>query len=183
MSKGYDSDNEKKSISWEAIGIFLTILAMIAQQYPDFAPACIVIAIFVFGAALLRSPIEALIGGGLAGLLVILQSIIPGFIDNAIVLAGTIMASFVRSIMPARFGCGQALVGHVLFGFGLFFTDRSLGRKWIWPIFPIYAIIDLMLATQNIDPFTGDFGGYTFFFSLAVYLLSFIDILLVCRSR
>ena len=72
---------------------------------------------------------------------------------------------------------------HLLLGFGLFYVDKSLGRKWIYPIVVFYAIIDVGLKLLSIEPFQSNFGFITFLISLGIYVLGFVDVLLTCRSR
>jgi len=72
---------------------------------------------------------------------------------------------------------------HLLFGFGLFYVDRSIRRKWVYPALILYAILDVGLASQGIEPFeSADFGGGTFVLALGIYLLSFIDVVIACRK-
>ena len=76
-----------------------------------------------------------------------------------------------------------AIVLHFLFGFGLFYLDRSLRRRWVYPAFPLYMTFDLAMATRGVELFESDFGMWTFFFAAALWGLSLIDVIWSCRSR
>ena len=75
--------------------------------------------------------------------------------------------------------CWKAIAWHLLLGFGLIYVDSNLNRRWIYPIFPLYAILDFVLADWEIKPFRGDFGIITFFISIGIYLISFIDVIII----
>ena len=83
----------------------------------------------------------------------------------------------------SRPSCWKAIGFHLLFGFGLFYADNDIKRKWVYPIVIFYAIIDVFFASQNISPFIDDFGYLTFLASLGIYVLSFIDVIIICRNR
>lgn len=83
-----------------------------------------------------------------------------------------------------RLSYWKAAGSHPLLGFGLFYVDTGLRRRWFYPIFPLYAIFDLFMAYLRVEPFeSSSFGGTTFFVSLGIYALSFIDVMVTCRSR
>jgi hypothetical protein len=78
----------------------------------------------------------------------------------------------------------KAVGSHLLLGFGLFYVDNSLRRKWLYPIFPLYAILDYFLgAMLHVPPFAAIFGPVTFIGSLVIYALSFVDVIWSCRTR
>ena len=73
---------------------------------------------------------------------------------------------------------------HLLLGFGLFYIDIRLKRRWLYVALPLYAIIDLILGPGlRIQPFKGGFGSVTFVLSLSLYALSFIDVGVSCHRR
>lgn len=67
---------------------------------------------------------------------------------------------------------------HLFFGFGFYYVDKMVQRKFIYPIAGFYALIDLLLANANVKPFeTEEFGLTTFIISLAIcYLIGYIDV-------
>lgn len=67
---------------------------------------------------------------------------------------------------------------HLIFGIGLFYVDKSVQRKYLYPAFGFYALIDVILGPGfEIEPFAGIFGGVTFIISLFVcYLIGYIDV-------
>jgi hypothetical protein len=73
----------------------------------------------------------------------------------------------------------KAIGFHILFGFGMFYVDNKAARRWIYPIFPIYAVIDYILGMVLIvKPFDStEFGAYTFILALGIYLFSFRDVI------
>lgn len=77
----------------------------------------------------------------------------------------------------------RAVGVHLLFGVGLFYVNRKARRRWVYPVFPLYALFDAILGPgMGIEPFESDeFGFTTFIISLCLYLVSFIDVLLTCR--
>jgi hypothetical protein len=76
-----------------------------------------------------------------------------------------------------------ALGLHILFGFGLFYVDKKAKRKWLYPGIVFYAILDVLLGPMsNVEPFRSSFGEYTFFIALAIWALSFIDVIISCRN-
>ena len=78
----------------------------------------------------------------------------------------------------------RALGFHLLLGFGLFYVDCRLKRRWLYVAFPLYALIDAILGPGlAIDPFAGDFGQATFYLALALYLLSFVDVAITGRRH
>jgi hypothetical protein len=77
----------------------------------------------------------------------------------------------------------KAIGYHLLLGFGLFYIDKAVKRKWLYPIIVFYAIMDIFLASQYVSPFEiAEFGGTTFFISLGIYVLSFLDVILTCKA-
>ncbi len=71
----------------------------------------------------------------------------------------------------------------MLFGFGLFYVDKETKRKWLYPLILSYAVLDLILASYQVEPFRStEFGGYTFITALGIYILSFIDVIVACRK-
>jgi hypothetical protein len=78
----------------------------------------------------------------------------------------------------------KALGSHLLFGFGLFYVDKTIKRKWLYPIFILYTIFDIFMAGQQIQPFlSADFGATTFGISFGLYIISFVDVILTCEAR
>jgi tRNA A-37 threonylcarbamoyl transferase component Bud32 len=75
-----------------------------------------------------------------------------------------------------------AIIFHVLFGFGLFYVDIKAKRKWLYPGIVLYPILDILLAGSGVEPFTSSFGEFTFFTALAIWALSFIDVIISCRK-
>ena len=67
---------------------------------------------------------------------------------------------------------------HLFFGIGFFYVDKSAQRKYLYPTFGLYALLDIILGPiLEIEPFKGDFGGYTFLISLVVcYIIGYIDL-------
>jgi serine/threonine protein kinase len=73
-----------------------------------------------------------------------------------------------------------AIVWHLLFGFGLFYVDNRLKRKWIYPVVAILASIAYYYLA-NVDYIV--LALYIFFSLSGIWLLSFVDVLLTCRKR
>jgi hypothetical protein len=67
---------------------------------------------------------------------------------------------------------------HLLFGVGFFYVDKTIQRKFLYPAFGLYALLDLILGPGlDIEPFKGDFGGVTFVISLVLcYLIGYVDV-------
>lgn len=66
---------------------------------------------------------------------------------------------------------------HLFFGVGFFYVDRTIQRKFLYPAFGFYALLDVILSGLGIEPFAGDFGPVTFVISLVVcYLIGYIDV-------
>lgn len=67
---------------------------------------------------------------------------------------------------------------HLLLGIGFFYVDKSVNRKYLYPFFGGYALLDLILGPGlAIEPFDGGFGGVTFTISLIIcYLIGYIDV-------
>ena len=72
----------------------------------------------------------------------------------------------------------KALGFHLCLGLGLFYVDSRLKRKWLYVVFPLYAIIDFILGPGlSIPPFSNEeFGFTTFVVALVLYGLSFLDV-------
>jgi hypothetical protein len=72
----------------------------------------------------------------------------------------------------------KVFLAHLFFGFGFYYVDKSVSRKFIYPIFGLYALVDPILASLNIKPFKSDeFGFTTFIISLTIcYLIGYIDV-------
>jgi hypothetical protein len=73
----------------------------------------------------------------------------------------------------------KAIGWHLLFGFGLFYVDNRLKRKWIYPVVAIITPVAYYLASVDYN----DLAAYTFFGLSGIWLLSFFDVLLTCRKR
>jgi serine/threonine protein kinase len=69
---------------------------------------------------------------------------------------------------------------HLLCGFGLYYVDRSLKRKWIYPASCI--AIFFLLLTYSMSP-TNDIVILLFTLALMVYLGGFVDVILACRDQ
>lgn len=83
--------------------------------------------------------------------------------------------------LPSYF---KAFGFHLLLGFGLFYVDNRLPRRWVHLVPPFYAVIDLILAAGfGLEPFRSEFGGWSFIIALILYGLSFIDVGITCRNR
>jgi hypothetical protein len=67
---------------------------------------------------------------------------------------------------------------HLLFGVGFFYVDKTIQRKYLYPVFGLYALLDVILGPGlDIEPFAGYFGGVTFVISLVIcYLIGYIDV-------
>ena len=67
---------------------------------------------------------------------------------------------------------------HLLFGMGFFYVDKTIQRKFLYPAFGLYALLDVILGPGlDIEPFAEDFGFVTFCISLVVcYLIGYIDV-------
>ncbi len=67
---------------------------------------------------------------------------------------------------------------HLFFGFGFYYVDKTVQRKFIYPIAGFYALLDILLANANVKPFeTDEFGLTTFIISLVIcYLIGYIDV-------
>lgn len=78
-----------------------------------------------------------------------------------------------------------ASASHVFLGCGLFYLRSSGWRRWVYPLFPIYAVLDYVLGViVGKDPFrTNEFGATTFGISVALFAVSFLDIVFVCRAQ
>ena len=74
----------------------------------------------------------------------------------------------------------KAIGFHLLSGFGLFYVDNSLWRKWLYPILPLWALLDYLAAVTGFDVFTDPTEAV---FALFLYSLSFMDVIITCRSR
>lgn len=69
-------------------------------------------------------------------------------------------------------------------GLGLFYVDRSLRRKWFYVWLLPYAFFDAVMASLNVSLFrSNEFGGTTFFLTLTIYCVSFVDVMLICRRQ
>jgi hypothetical protein len=78
----------------------------------------------------------------------------------------------------------KALGFHLLLGCGLFYVDRQRGRWWVYCAASVYAIVDAMLGrVYGLRPFAGGFGFYTFAAAMTLYLLSFVDVVMLCQAR
>jgi hypothetical protein len=73
----------------------------------------------------------------------------------------------------------KAIIRHLLLGFGLFYVDKQLKRKWIYPVVAIITPISYYIVWV----YDYELAGYTFFGSSGIWLLSFVDVLLTCRKR
>lgn len=76
-----------------------------------------------------------------------------------------------------------ALISHLLFGLGLFYIDKEVSRKWIYPLIIIYSIIDILLAINGVKPFKNGFGGISLLVCIIIYLLSFIDVFVTMHNK
>lgn len=68
---------------------------------------------------------------------------------------------------------------HLFFGLGFFYVDKTVQRKYLYPAFGLYALLDVILGPGlDIEPFdTEEFGLTTFIISLVVcYLIGYIDV-------
>lgn len=67
---------------------------------------------------------------------------------------------------------------HLFFGFGFYYVDKKVQRKFIYPISGFYALLDILLASANVKPFkTDEFGLSTFILSVVIcYLIGYIDV-------
>ena len=75
----------------------------------------------------------------------------------------------------------KAIQLHFIFGIGLFYVKSKSKRKWIYPLFPLYGLIGSILAANSYN-FMYDPFGISACYSLMIFSLSFIDVLLSCRS-
>ena len=48
--------------------------------------------------------------------------------------------------------CLKAFGFHLLLGCGLFYLDRRAKRRWLYVIPPLYALMDVVLAVNHIEP-------------------------------
>lgn len=67
---------------------------------------------------------------------------------------------------------------HLLLGFGFFYVDKSIQRKYIYPFFGTLALIDLLLGpVLDIEPFADTFGLVIFIICLIIcYVFGYIDV-------
>ena len=67
---------------------------------------------------------------------------------------------------------------HLLFGVGFFYVDKTIQRKFLYPAFGLYALLNLILGPGlHIKPFYNDFGEVTFYISLVLcYPIGYIDV-------
>jgi hypothetical protein len=75
-----------------------------------------------------------------------------------------------------------AILAHLFFGFGLFYVDKSLKRKWLYPLM-VFSI--LFISTVFSLLFNGNDSSLLVCFGsivLLVSMLSFLDVILTCRS-
>ena len=78
----------------------------------------------------------------------------------------------------------RALVAHLCFGFGPWYQGRAGWKAFIYPIAFLYGILDVVLAWQGIEPFeSSEFGGTTFYLALGLYVVGFIDVIVIWRKR
>lgn len=82
-----------------------------------------------------------------------------------------------------------ALLAHI-FGCGLYYVDKSINRKWIYPTSLFYAIFVLIMVANQNEPFSEYYGGFSDFgiitFLLALfftYFIGSIDVLITNYSR
>jgi TIR domain len=78
--------------------------------------------------------------------------------------------------------CLKAFGFHLLLGSGLFYLGSQSKRRWLYVIPPLYAVVDVVLAVNHVEPFARS-GGPSFVVALILYALSFIEVGLTCRSR
>lgn len=73
---------------------------------------------------------------------------------------------------------------HLFFGVGFFYVDRTVKRKYLYPAFGFYALLDVILGPGlGVEEFESDFGFVTFLISLIIcYLVGYIDVY-YCRYR
>jgi hypothetical protein len=80
----------------------------------------------------------------------------------------------------------KAIGFHLLFGFGLFYVDKNLKRKWIYPVvslFPSYVILSLITGGWLGFDLSGLIIYVPILIFLVIYALSFIDVIWTCRNR
>jgi len=79
----------------------------------------------------------------------------------------------------------KAIGAHLIIGCGLFYVDKRLKRKWLYPVVFIFALVSIYDSANWY--FLSDFFGYrnitlagwTFF---NIYVLSFIDVVSTCQT-
>jgi hypothetical protein len=79
----------------------------------------------------------------------------------------------------------KAMAAHLIFGCGLFYVDKRLKRKWLYPIIFVFAVISIydsanwyylsdIFRHRNLT-----LAAWTFF---GIYVLSFIDVVSTCQT-
>ena len=87
-----------------------------------------------------------------------------------------------------------AILLQLLFGFGLFYVDRSLKRKWFYAAEAIVAVLAgiitllLFFLESGSNTSSVSYGLYNSFCCITpllflVYLGGFVDVILTCRAR
>jgi hypothetical protein len=91
---------------------------------------------------------------------------------------------------PRKPGYLRALFCHFLFGFGLFYANRTLRRRWLYPLAFLCIHIGLALGVFDLDyilldhDIIGDGVAIALFFGgFLVFLIGFLDTLIVCSYR
>jgi TIR domain len=81
-----------------------------------------------------------------------------------------------------RLSLGKAILLHLLFGFGLSYVKPTAKRRFFYPLLYAYAVFDVAMAANGVEPFDRGFGAVTFYTALVLLLLGFIDVIATCNS-
>jgi len=65
---------------------------------------------------------------------------------------------------------------HWVFGLGLFYVDRRLKRKWLYPIACFSVLIGIVYPNDTTIILLA-------LLAALIYLFGFIDVILTCRAR
>lgn len=83
----------------------------------------------------------------------------------------------------------KAIAWHLFFGFGLFYVDRRLKRKWVYVFSVILILMRIILAEYDLDAqnFSTDIipdndVRFLGLLGLVIFLFGFIDVLWTCRK-
>jgi hypothetical protein len=82
-----------------------------------------------------------------------------------------------------------AILAHLCFGFGLFYVDKSIKRKWLYPAMAFLTVFLLIIYGIVISIYSSSTTafGYSiiclFYLALLIWIGGFLDVLLTCRSR